>query len=70
MEVTGQLYVPAALTPGKGPLVPLGRRLGWLQSLSDAVVKKKIPIPVRTQAPDHPARSPTPYHWAIPAPNT
>jgi hypothetical protein len=28
MEVSGQLHVPAALPPGKEPLVSLDRRLG------------------------------------------
>jgi hypothetical protein len=31
----------------------------------DAVVKRKVPSP---WTPDHPARSPVLYHWAIPAP--
>jgi hypothetical protein len=39
---------------------------GWAPTAgSDAVVKR---IPVGTLTPDHPARSPAPYHWAIPAP--
>jgi hypothetical protein len=29
---------------------------------------KKIPSPVGTRSPDHPARNPVLYHWAIPAP--
>jgi len=32
--VSGQLYSPAALTPGKEPPVLMDRRLGWFQSLS------------------------------------
>jgi hypothetical protein len=29
MEVSGQLHVPAALPPGKEPLVPTGQEVGW-----------------------------------------
>jgi hypothetical protein len=32
MEVSGQLHAPAALPPGKEPLVPTDRRLGGPQS--------------------------------------
>jgi hypothetical protein len=31
MEMSGQLHAPAALLPGKEPLVPLDRRLGGSQ---------------------------------------
>jgi hypothetical protein len=34
MEVIDQLYAPAALPPGKEPLVPLDRRLGGPQKRS------------------------------------
>jgi hypothetical protein len=34
MEVSGQLYVPATLPPGKSPLDPSDRRLGRSQSCS------------------------------------
>jgi len=34
MEVSGQLQAPAALLPGKEPLVPMDRRLGGPQSRS------------------------------------
>jgi hypothetical protein len=30
--------------------------------------REKFPAPVGTRTPDHPARSPVLYHWAIPAP--
>jgi hypothetical protein len=33
----------------------------------DAVLKRKIPSTYRDSNPDHPARSPELYHWAIPA---
>jgi hypothetical protein len=29
MEVSGQYHAPAALTPGKEPLVPIGQRAGY-----------------------------------------
>jgi hypothetical protein len=29
MEVSGQLHTPAALNPGKEPLVPTGQEAGW-----------------------------------------
>jgi hypothetical protein len=29
MEVSGQLHAPAALPPGKKPLVPIGQEAGW-----------------------------------------
>jgi hypothetical protein len=29
MEVSGQLYTPADLTPGKEPPVPLLEEIGW-----------------------------------------
>jgi hypothetical protein len=32
MEVSSQLHAPAALPPGKEPLVPFGQRLGGPQS--------------------------------------
>jgi hypothetical protein len=34
MEVSGQHHAPAALPPGKEPLVPIDRRLGGPQSSS------------------------------------
>jgi len=29
MEVSGQLHAPAAVPPGKEPLVPTGKQAGW-----------------------------------------
>jgi len=34
MEVAGQLHEPAALPPGKEPLVSIGQETWWSQSLS------------------------------------
>jgi hypothetical protein len=44
MDVSGQLHAPAALIPGKEPLVPLDRRLGMTQSQYEhGGEEKKIP---------------------------
>jgi hypothetical protein len=50
MEVSGQLYAPAALPPGKEDLVPIG---GWVgpTAVLDAVAKGKIPSPRRESNP-------------------
>jgi hypothetical protein len=29
MEVSGHLHAPAALSPGKEPVVPIGKEAGW-----------------------------------------
>jgi hypothetical protein len=59
MELGGQLYSPAALSPEKECLVPSGWRLGGPQSRSgmEAVAKKKNPCPYRESKPGPPARS-------------
>jgi hypothetical protein len=41
MEVSGQLHAPAALPPGKEPLVPIGWRLGVPQSRSGRCGEEK-----------------------------
>jgi len=46
MELTGQLYAPAALPPGKEPLVPLDRRLDGPRSRSGRG-GEAIPAPIR-----------------------
>jgi len=33
MEVSGQLYAPIALSPGKEPLEPVGKEAGWAPEL-------------------------------------
>jgi len=44
--VGGQLYIPAALPPGKQPVTHLiGGWVGPRASLDTAVVKRKIPSP-------------------------
>jgi hypothetical protein len=45
MEVSGQLHAPAALLPGKEPLVSFDRRLGWPQSHSGGGGEEKNPQP-------------------------
>jgi hypothetical protein len=32
--VSGQLHAPAALTPGKEPLLPIGQKAGWAPELA------------------------------------
>jgi hypothetical protein len=52
MEVSGQLHNPAALPPGKAPLIPIwiGDRMGPRDGL-DTVVKIKISNPCRDSKP-------------------
>jgi hypothetical protein len=45
MEVSGQLYAPASLPPGKEPPLPIGL---------DMVSKRKNPSPRRKSNPNHP----------------
>ena len=47
MEVGDQPYAAAALSACKRPPGPLDRRVGGLQSQSEHVGKKKIPVPVK-----------------------
>jgi len=61
MEVSSQPHAPAALTPGKEPLVGYeagcGPELIWTWWW-----RETFPIPARTQIPDHPAHSSVLYH--------
>jgi hypothetical protein len=59
MEVSGQLHAPAALPPGKEPLVPIWIG-GWVgpRAVPDAVVKRKIPSPCREPNPRTPIIQP------------
>jgi hypothetical protein len=52
MEVSGQLYAPAALPPGKDPPGTHWKG-GWVgpRAVLDAVVKRKIPSPHRESNP-------------------
>jgi hypothetical protein len=62
-------FTPRPLNPqGKSPSYPLDRKLGGPHSRSGNGGEKKIPSPYRDSNPEHPARSPALYHWAIPAP--
>jgi hypothetical protein len=48
MEMSGQLHSPAALPPGKEPLIPIRLEVGKGSIAGlDAVVKRKIPSPCR-----------------------
>jgi hypothetical protein len=59
MEVSGQLHVPAALLPGKEPLVYLlDRRLGGPQSHSGRGGEEKIPSSLRESNPRTPIVQP------------
>jgi hypothetical protein len=59
MEMSGQLHAPAALTPRKKHVVPIGQEAGWSPEPGlDAMVKKKIPSPRRESNPDHPIVQP------------
>jgi len=52
---------PGRLTPGKEPSVPIGWEAGWAQeSVWTQWWREKFPA-----SPDHPARSPALYRWAI-----
>jgi hypothetical protein len=69
MEVTGQLHGPAALPPGKEPLLHIGQEAGWApQPVWTPWWGEKLLAPTETRIPDHPARSPALYHRAITAP--
>jgi hypothetical protein len=59
MEVSGQLHAPAALPPGKEPLVQHWTG-GWMgpRAVVDAVVKRKIPSPRRESNPRTPIVQP------------
>jgi hypothetical protein len=71
MEVSGQLHAPAALPPGKEPLVPIWWEAGWApRAVLDAVVKRKIPNPRRESKPRTPIIQPVAQRytdWAITA---
>jgi hypothetical protein len=59
MEVSGQIHAPAALPPGKEPLVPIGIG-GWvgLRTVLGTVVKRKIPSPRQESNPRTPIVQP------------
>jgi hypothetical protein len=69
MEVGGQLHGPAALPPGKEPLVAIGEEAGCApEPVWTRWWKEKFPAPAGTRTPEHPAGSPALYRWAISAP--
>jgi hypothetical protein len=66
MEVSGQLHAPSALPPGKEPWDTLDRRLGGSQNRYGYGGEEKNSQPLLgLKPPDHPARSPAVYHWAV-----
>jgi hypothetical protein len=70
MELSGQLHAPAALLPGKEPLVPIDRRLSGLQNRSGRGGEEKNSEPCWDSNPDHPIVRPVVSHYtdcAIPA---
>jgi hypothetical protein len=72
MQVSGQLQAPAALPPGKDPLVSLDRRLGGPQSRSGRGGEEKNSQPRRESNPRTPIVQPVAQcytDWAITALN-
>jgi hypothetical protein len=57
MEVSGQLHAQATFSPGKEPLLPIGRRQGGPQSRS-GLSGEDNSVSAGTRTPDYPARSP------------
>jgi hypothetical protein len=55
MEVSGQLYASAALSPGRAPLVPITG--GWVGPRADLDAVMGIELQL-----DYPARSSALYH--------
>jgi hypothetical protein len=65
--VSSQLHAPAALLPENDPLVLIGQEAGWdPEPVWTRWWSEKFPASTGTRTPDHPARSPALYHWAIP----
>jgi hypothetical protein len=59
MEVSGQLHAPAALSPGKEPLVPIGKEAGWAPELFwTRWWRYKFPAPGRESNPRTPIVQP------------
>jgi hypothetical protein len=59
MEVSGQLHAPAALPPGKKPLVPIGYEAGWAPEPFRTWWWIKFPAPqgIEPETPDRRSRS-------------
>jgi hypothetical protein len=67
MEVSGQLYAPAALPPGKHPRYILDRRLDGSQSRSGHC-GVEVSCPYRESNTGRPSLAGRYTDWAIPAP--
>jgi hypothetical protein len=63
MEVSGQLHAPAALSPGKESLVPIGQEAGGPQSRSGQGGEEKIPSPRRESNTRTPIVQPLAQHY-------
>jgi hypothetical protein len=68
MEMSGQLSAPAALSPGKDPVVPIECEAGWPQSWSRHGGEENFPALAGTRTLDHLTRRSALYHCALPAP--
>jgi hypothetical protein len=57
MEVSGQLHAPAALSSGKGAMVPIGQEAGWApEPVWTRWWREKFPAPDRTRTPHYSAQ--------------
>jgi hypothetical protein len=66
MELSGQLLAPAALSPEKEPLVPIGWEAGWApEPVWTRWWREKFPAPAGSRTPTHPSYSPVLHHWAM-----
>jgi hypothetical protein len=67
MKVSGQIHIPAALSPKKEPPVSIGWGAEWPQSQYGRDGKKKNTCPFRKPNPGHSARKLvtklTELHW-------
>jgi hypothetical protein len=60
--MSGHIQAPAALPPGKEPLVPIGYEAEWAP---EVVVKKKIPTPYRDSNPQLSSAVPQSYTGSL-----
>jgi hypothetical protein len=73
MELSGQLHAPAALPPGKDPLVPTGKETSWApEPVWTWWWKDKFPAPAGIWTPNQPTNPlastiplnyPDSFHW-------
>jgi len=66
MEVSDQIHAPAALSPGKEPLLHIGQDARWApEPVWTRWWKEIFPALYEIKTPDHPTCSPTLNRWAI-----